>query len=212
MQRIEEIPLKLQTYVEEEILPRYDIFDPAHRRDHVCQVIQESLRFASLYKADMSMCYVVAAYHDLGLCEGREYHHIVSGRILMADSFLADFFSPEQMLLMKEAIEDHRASNKTMPRSMYGMIVAEADRVIDPQLTLWRTVQYGLKNYPEMDLEQQYVRFRTHLVEKYAPGGYLRLWIPESENAVRLEELRKIIQDESRLRACFESLVRDSGR
>lgn len=31
------------------------------------------------------MVYVIAAYHDLGLCEGCEFHHIVSGRILFAD-------------------------------------------------------------------------------------------------------------------------------
>ena len=54
---------------------------------------------------------------------------------------------------MKEAVEDHRASNKHVPRSIYGKIVAEADRIIDPDITLRRTVQYGLSNYPELDKE-----------------------------------------------------------
>ena len=55
----------------------------------------------------------------------------------------AALVTDEQLLQMKEAIEDHRASNKQAPRTIYGMIVAEADRIIDPEVTLRRTVQYG---------------------------------------------------------------------
>ncbi len=54
----------------------------------------------------------------------------------------------------------------------------QADRIIDPEVTLRRTVQYGLSHYPEMDKEEQYARFRKHLTDKYAEGGYLKLWIP----------------------------------
>ena len=107
---------------------------------------------------------------------------------------------------MKEAIEDHRASNKQAPRSIYGKIVAEADRIIDPEVTLRRTVQYGLSHYPEMDKEQQYARFSKHLNDKYAEGGYLKLWIPQSDNAERLAELRKLIMDEEELQRVFDEL------
>lgn len=107
---------------------------------------------------------------------------------------------------MKEAIEDHRASNTQAPRSIYGKIVAEADRIIDPEVTLRRTVQYGLSHYPEMDKEQQYARFRKHLNDKYAEGGYLKLWIPQSYNAKRLAELRKLIMDEEELQRVFDEL------
>ena len=78
------------------------------------------------------MVYVIAAYHDLGLYEGREFHHITSGKVLLADETLRRWFTDEQLLQMKEAIEDHRASNKQAPRTIYGMIVAEADRIIVP--------------------------------------------------------------------------------
>ena len=43
-----------------------------------------------------------------------------------------------------------------------------------------------------------------HLKEKDAEGGYLKLLIPESENARRLEELRRLMKDRSRLREIFE--------
>ena len=121
------------------------------------------------------------------------------------------WFTDDQMLQMKEAIEDHRASNKQAPRSIYGKIVAEADRIIDPEITLRRTVQYGLSHYPEMDKERQYERFRKHLADKYAEGGYLKLWIPQSDNAGRLAELRQLIINEERIRRVFDQLYEEES-
>ena len=200
------IPMELREYIQQNIIPQYVNFDKAHQIDHVEKVIEESMKLASYYDVNVSMVYTIAAYHDLGLCEGREFHHIVSGRILLADETLRHWFTDEQLLPMKEAIEDHRASNKQAPRSIYGKIVAEADRIIAPEVTLRRTVQYGLSHYPEMNKEQQYARFRKHLNDKYAEGGYLKLWIPQSDNAERLAELRKLIMDEEELQRVFDEL------
>lgn len=200
------VPADLQRYIYEKIIPQYINFDKAHQVDHVEYVIEESLKLALHYEVDPSMVYTIAAYHDLGLCEGREFHHIVSGKMLLADETLRRWFTDDQMQQMKEAIEDHRASNKYAPRSIYGKIVAEADRMIDPEVTLRRTVQYGLSHYPEMNQEQQYERFCKHLADKYAEGGYLKLWIPQSQNAVRLAELRRLIEDEDKLREVFDRL------
>ena len=197
---------EIKKYIEQEILPRYADFDRAHSIDHARTVIAESLSLAKHYDVDERMLYVAAAYHDLGLCEGRELHHIVSGQIIRADKRLTQWFSKEQIEVIACAAEDHRASSKHEPRSIYGRIVAEADRVIDPEVTLRRTVQYGLNNYPQLDIEGQYVRFCDHLQEKYAEGGYLRLWIPESKNGARLAELRQMIADKKQLRQTFERL------
>ncbi len=78
--------------------------------------------------------------------------------------------------------------------------------MIDPVVTLRRTVQYGLKQKPEAGEEWHYQRFHQHLMEKYAPSGYLKLWFPESENAKRLKELQKIIADEKQLKNTFQQL------
>ena len=169
------------------------------------------MKLALHYEVNSAMVYTIAAYHDLGLCEGREFHHIVSGKILFADETLWQWFTDDQMLQMKEAIEDHRASNRDAPRSIYGKIVAEADRIIDPEITLRRTVQYGLSHYPEMDKEHQYERFRKHLADKYAEGGYLKLWIPQSDNAGRLAELRQLITNEERIRRVFDQLYEEES-
>ncbi|MGL5789727.1 MAG: HD domain-containing protein, partial [Bacteroidales bacterium] len=127
--------ISIKTYIEENILPCYSTFDKAHQRDHAVKVISESLKLAHFYPVNPDMVYVIAAFHDLGLSKGREHHHIESGKMLLADEFLKARFTPEQMVLMQEAIEDHRASNKHEPRSIYGKIVAEADRIINPQIT-----------------------------------------------------------------------------
>lgn len=199
-------PTELCTYIKQEIIPQYTNFDKAHQTDHVLKVIEESLKLAEYYDVNRIMVFVIAAYHDLGLCEGRAFHHMVSGKILEKDEMLLRWFTAEQIHIMKEAVEDHRASNEHEPRSIYGKLVAEADRIINPQVTLKRTVQYGLSHYPELNKEKQYTRFLSHLHEKYAEGGYLKLWIPQSDNAERLAELRKLITDEEKLRQIFDEL------
>ena len=142
---------KIRDYVEAHIIPLYDGFDKAHQRDHVRMVISQSMDFAAQMEVDADMVYVIAAYHDIGLCEGREHHHEVSARMLLADNELRRWFSESQLQTMAEAVEDHRASSDHAPRSLYGRIVAEADRFIDPDTIIRRTVQYGMDHYPELD-------------------------------------------------------------
>ena len=196
----------IQDYVEAHIIPLYDRFDKAHQRDHVRMVISQSMALASQMDVDADMVYVIAAYHDIGLCEGRERHHIVSAQMLLADNELRKWFSESQLQTMAEAVEDHRASSDHAPRSLYGRIVAEADRFIDPDTIIRRTVQYGLEHYPDLDKEGHYERMLQHLQEKYGRGGYLHLWFENSPNAQRLERLRQIMEDESVLRETFEKL------
>lgn len=196
----------LKQYIEQEILPRYDHFDSAHHRDHAEQVMRESLRLAALHGAREELAYTIAAYHDTGLVAGRELHHIHSGKIIRADQRLREWFTEEEIALMAEAAEDHRASSDHAPRTIYGQIVAEADRTIEPLTILRRTVQYGLTHYPTLTREEHYNRFLGHLLEKYAEGGYLRLWIADPEKEQRLGELRALIRDRKQLRATFEQL------
>ena len=152
------------------------------------------------------MVYAIAAYHDTGLAYGREAHHIRSGEFLLGDSFMRQRFTEEQMAVMRDAIEAHRASSDHAPRTIYGRIVAEADRCLDPETVIRRTIQYGLANYPELDREEQYRRCVDHLTHKYAEGGYLRLWIPESDNALRLARLRELIRNRQELRRLFDEI------
>lgn len=200
---------ELQQYIEEHILPRYNKHDAAHRRNHADTVISQSLALARNYDVDMNMVYAIAAYHDTRIIHGREQHHTESKRILLEDRELMRWFTPEQRAIMGDAVEDHRASSKSEPRTIYGRIVAEADRIIEPRSIIRRTVQYTLTHHPELGREEGYERMVEHLNEKYNYGGYLRLWIAESENAKRLEELRQIIANKSLLRTIYDEIYNE---
>lgn len=197
------------TYIEQNILPLYDNFDRGHRRDHAQQVIERSAQLAKGFDVDEEMVYTIAAYHDTGLKYGREHHHTDSARIIRSDKELRRWFSSEQISTIADAAEDHRASAEHAPRSIYGRIVAEADRLIIPELILRRTVQYSLANYPALDREGHWQRSLEHLHEKYDEGGYLKVWIKESDNGKRLSELRKIIADLVQLRTMFEKIFQE---
>ena len=196
----------LQEYIESEIIPRYRYFDKAHREEHARSVIAQALELARYYEVGPDLVYAAAAYHDTGLAVDRATHHLESGKVIRADRRLREWFTADEIETIAEAAEDHRASAKTAPRSIYGRLIAEADRLIDPMTIVRRTIQFGLSHYPELHKEGHWERTLEHLREKYGDGGYLQLWIPESPNAARLEQLRRIIREPETLRSVFDKL------
>lgn len=200
------VSLDLMEFIERKILPRYAEFDKAHGMEHVTGVILRSIEIARKVGANVDMAYAIAAYHDLGLSGPRAIHHITGGRIIAADARLRRWFTPEQLKIMKEAVEDHRASASHTPRSIYGKIVAEADRDLKPENVFRRTVQFGLSNYPDKNREEQWQRFCEHLDDKYSTNGYIHLWVPGSPNEERLRELRRIMTHKDELRDIFNRI------
>ena len=197
----------IREFIEREIVPRYDGFDAGHGRDHVQTVMSQAMSLAQHYpEVDTCLLLVAAAYHDLGLAYGRDEHHIHSARIVREDERLRRWFNDDEINTIAEAAEDHRASSGHEPRSIYGRIVAEADRIIDGETIVRRALQYGLSHEPDLDREGQYARLLEHMREKYDYGGYLQLWIPESDNAVRLEEFRRVLADKQAFRRLFNEI------
>lgn len=192
---------ELQYLIETEILPMYEAHDSAHRREHVDTVIRNSMEFCADYPADPDMVYAIAAYHDVGIRYGRKDHHLTGARFLREDERLSAFFSPEQVEEMAQAIEDHRASGKDEPRSLYGKIISDADRSIDPEDIVSRCMSYGKEHYPELDEETQCERTREHIRDKYGEGGYMRLWLHSSRNEQGLAALRELLHEPEKLRA-----------
>ena len=200
-----------QQYIYEEIVPKYSAFDAAHKEDHAMTVISQAMELMQrrdiwlaahpqaheIWRSEInpSVLLAAAACHDLGLANGRERHHLDSGEIIRADERLREWFTESEIETIAQAAEDHRASGKGDPRSIYGMIVAEADRVIEGETIIRRTIQFGFKHYPGLDRDGHIVRAVEHLNEKYGRGGYLKLWIPWSDNAVRLAALQDLIAD-----------------
>ena len=212
----------IQKFVFDEIVPKYAGFDPAHKEDHALTVIEQAMLLMDRMSAwraaqneetasnwqevpEREMLFIAAACHDLGLVNGRERHHLDSGIIIRNDPRLRQWFTEEDIETIEQAAEDHRASGKSAPRSIYGKIVAEADRVIDGETIIRRTIQFGFTHYPSLDREAHIKRAVEHLREKYGRGGYLKLWIPWSDNATRLNALQEMIADDS---AVYREIVR----
>ena len=203
MERIDTI----HEFIEREIVPRYDGFDAGHGRDHVQTVMSQALSLAQHYpEVDTAVLLTAAAYHDLGLVNGREHHHTDSARIVREDERLRQWFTDEEINLIADAAEDHRASSGHEPRTIYGRIVAEADRIIDGETIVRRALQYGMKHEPGLDREGQYARLMEHMREKYDYGGYLKLWIPHGDNARRLEAFRQLLADPEAFRRLFDKI------
>lgn len=142
----------LVSYIECCIFPKYDRLY-AHGLLHIQYVIDHSFIIAKEYDVDLNMVYCIACYHDLGLLAidmNREDHAIESGKLLMNDHNLREFFDDNQLQIMKEAIEDHSGSLNRQPRSIYGEIVSDADRDVDIYILAKRQLQTSIKYYPEL--------------------------------------------------------------
>lgn len=200
---------EIVSYVEQNIIPKYSSFDKGHDLNHVNKVIQNSLSIASDYEVDMNKVYIIAAYHDIGLNQGRKNHEKTSAIYLMSDSKLKEWFSEDELKLMAEAVEDHRASNDYEPRSIYGKIVSEADRDIDYITILTRTIQYSLKNFPDYNFEQHFIRTYEHIRDKYGENGYLKLWLNTKINQHKLQELQDEIASMEKFRNDFEKIFKE---
>ncbi len=203
---IQNANLDLVAFVEQQILPRYATFDKAHGLIHVQRVINNSLELAQITGANRNMVYTVAAYHDLGMEGPRAIHHLTGGKILQNDARLRKWFSAEQIRIMREAVEDHRASSSRTPRSIYGKIIAEADRDLEPEIVFTRAIQFAIENSPNAPVDKLWQQFKRHIHEKYGRNGYISLWIPNSPNARKLENIRFSIDNEETLKSIFDRI------
>lgn len=191
-----ELNEELVEYIEKEIFPLYDRNEFAHGINHIKTVIRRSLELADSYDVDFNIVYTVAAYHDLGHFIDRKRHEIISAEIFMKDENIKRWFADEQRMVIKEAIEDHRASCNHVPRTIYGKIVSTADRtIVDIDNTIKRSYTYGKKNYIGLSEEEQFDKVYEHLVEKYGERGYAKVYLEDKEFDEAIGKLRQALEN-----------------
>jgi len=183
----------LKLYLETNIIPKYQFLDLAHSGSHVYDVIEKSIEIAQDYNVDLNMVYTVAAFHDVGLIADRARHHIIGAQMLFDDEFLKRRFSLEQLNIMKAAVEDHRASAKEPPRSIYGAIVAEADRSDDMDTVIQRTILFRAKKGESF--EKIYPDIYDHIRDKYGDNGYLKVFLETKHTKKMLSDIRNLLKD-----------------
>lgn len=194
-----EINDDLKDYIEKNIFPEYSKNEPAHNIDHIKYVINRSFKFAyTLPNINYNMVYTIAAYHDIGHHIDSKKHEIISGEIMSKDEKLKKFFSEEELKIIKEAIEDHRASAEHEPRSIYGKIVSTADRNNTVEACLRRSYTYGKKLEPDSTDEELFERAYKHLKMKFGENGYAKFFFKDEEYENFLKEIRELLLDKEK--------------
>lgn len=165
----------LKKYIKELINYHYNLNDKGHGVEHAEYVINRSLKFANeINDINYEMVYVIAAYHDVAHHIDAKNHEVLSAQMLIKDEELKKYFTDEQIKIMSEAVEDHRSSLETEPRSIYGKIVSSADRNTSVEVTLKRCYSYNKKHSPNLMENEIIEQCRRFLLEKYGVDGYAR--------------------------------------
>ena len=190
---------KLKEYIDKNIFPEYEKNDQGHNLEHINYVINRSIRFAdTIPDINYNIVYTVAAYHDIGHHINPKTHEIVSAEIMYNDNRLKDFFNEEERKIIKEAIEDHRASNNHEPRSIYGKIVSTADRNNTVEACLRRSYCYNKRLHPEYDDKQVFEDCHYHLNDKFGENGYAKFFFKDEEYESFLTDIRELLSDKNR--------------
>lgn len=179
---------ELVDYIEKNIFPKYERFY-SHGMIHINNVINNVLMLADYYGLNKDICYAMAAFHDIGLNVDRENHEIESAKIVADDEKLQEIFSKEEITIIKEAVEDHRGSRKSPPRSIYGKVLSDSDRDFDIELLAKRQLATSIKNYPELNtFDEHFERCYSYILKRINGSGHFNLW---TDNPILIERREK---------------------
>lgn len=186
----------LEDYIKSEILPQYEKNDNGHSFEHIDYVLKRCFKFAEQFPdIDYNMLYTIAVFHDIAHHIDKKNHEKLSAEIFYSNEKMKEFFSGEERVLVKEAIEDHRASSTSSPRSDYGKIISSADRSTDIDNFLRRTHAYTLKHFPYCTKEEMLERAYQHTEQKYGKDGYAKHYVKDEEYEKFREEINLLLQD-----------------
>ena len=163
---------KLKKYVEESILPEYQLNDKGHNIEHINFVLERAYELSQNYEIDYNMLYAIVCYHDIACHINREEHERLSAQRLYEDRNLKVFFDEIQLKIMKEAIEDHRASLEYIPRNIYGKILSSADRKISVEDYLKSSMSFAIKKNPNILIEDLIEDSYKFAIKKFGKQGY----------------------------------------
>ena len=187
---------KLKQYIQTYVLPKYSKNDSGHNIEHINYVINRCLKFAEQFEnIDLDMLYTIAAFHDIAHHIDKKNHEKLSAQIFYENDDMKQFFTEEQRIIIKEAIEDHRASSSSMPRSDYGKIISSADRSTDVKEFLRRTHAYTLKHNPDSTTAEMLNRAFNHTLDKYGDNGYAKHYVVDNEYKEFRDEISNLLSN-----------------
>ncbi len=191
-------------YIQDNIFPEYSKNDDGHNLEHIKYVINRCMKFAEQFDdIDLNILYTIAAFHDIAHHIDKNNHEVLSAEIFYENEYMKQFFTEEERMIIKEGIEDHRASSDSIPRSDYGKIISSADRSTDVGEFLKRTHAYTLKHEPECTLEQMIERAYNHTKDKYGDSGYAKNYVLDEEYNKFKNQINDLITDKEKFKQLY---------
>lgn len=169
---LSKIDIKLKEYIEKEILPKYNLNDKGHNKNHIEFVLKRAFEISKDYDIDYNILYVCVCFHDIACHINRELHEVLSAEIAFKDKYLNNFFNTNEMNIIKEAIEDHRASSESIPRNIYGKILSSADRKADIRTYFVSSLFFKATDISKVDMEEAVEKSYNHAIYKFGKNGY----------------------------------------
>ncbi len=188
----------LKDYITEYIFPEYEKNDGGHNIVHVLEVIRRCFALNDSFKLglDDNVVYAIAACHDWGKYEDHETHHLIAARNFMNDEGMKQFFSDEERLIIKEAIEDHRSSKEDEPRSIYGKLISSADRNTRIEIVFIRSFFVAHERTPEYNIEEYLDYTIKRLSKRYSEEDPENMFFKDQAYKVFLDEIRELLKNE----------------
>ena len=199
---------RIKKYVEEEIFPQYSKNDQGHGILHILEVIRRSFALKATLGLDLedNLVYIIAACHDLGKYEEQETgekHAIIAGKRFINDKTLANLFSDDERLMIKEAIEDHSSSLEEMPRSNYGKLVSSADRNTSIEMVFIRSFFVGKRKNPSQKVSD-YLEFTLQRLRKrYSIEHSENMFFADDTYENFLRDMRNLLLDGDRFKKLY---------
>lgn len=201
------VNMELKRYIEQNIFPQYELNDKAHQIDHIKYVICRCFKLSKNMNIDNNMLYVIAAYHDIGHHIDYKNHEKVSAQMMHDDKNLKNFFTNEDLHIMKEAIEDHRASLSHEPRNIYGKILSSADRNIDVDDSLKRIYIYSKKHFDKLTDEEMIEECYNHTLNKFGEDGYANFFVDDMDYNIYLKKMRNLLNNKEKFVKKLKKLI-----
>ena len=162
----------LKEYIEDNILPEYDLNDEGHNSNHIQYVLKRAFEIIDGYNINEDILYTCVCFHDIACHIDRENHEILSANRALKDEFLNNYFNIDDLITITEAIEDHRASLEYVPRNIYGKILSSADRKVEVKQYLIASISYSKKINPEINKKESIERSYQFAIKKFGKNGY----------------------------------------
>ena len=208
---MDKINISLKEYIEKEIMPKYDLNDKGHNKDHIDFVLKRAFEISKNYDLNYNILYTCVCFHDIGCHINREKHEILSADMAYNDEFLKEYFSEENLKIIKEAIEDHRASSAIIPRNIYGKILSSADRKVSIKNYLVSSLFFGEPDISKIDMEEAIKQSYNHAIKKFGKEGYAtdKFYVEDNRYKKFLNDLQSLIDNKEEFNRLAEIVFKE---